>query len=81
MIISQREARRLRKRVEELEQRDRARRKRWSSDYPGGVNFCTLTLAPESAARVQTAQVLDHAIVAKIDGTSLRLYALRQTED
>lgn len=81
MIISQREARRLRKRVEELEHRERARRHRWSSDYPGGTNFCTVTLCDTAAAMVQTAQLLDHAIVARISGDQLYLYALQQKED
>lgn len=81
MQISQREARRLRRRVEELERAERVRQSQWSRDYPGGINFCTVTLPDIEAAKVRAAQLLEHAIVAKADGTTLRLYALRQGDE
>jgi hypothetical protein len=64
MKISQREARRLRKRVEQLEAEQIRLRSRWASDWgPGWVNIESLTLTPESFAKVRTARLLDHAVV------------------
>jgi hypothetical protein len=74
--ISQREARKLKKRVEELEQRERARIRRWSGDYPGGVHVQTLNLNELPAARLQTAALLEHALVARVNGTELYIYAV-----
>lgn len=75
--ISQREARSLRKRVQKYEDDERTRLARWRSSYPGGVNIRTLTLDAVSAAVVGTAMSLEHAIVAKLDGNELYLYAVR----
>jgi len=75
--ISQREARRLRQRVQLLEAAEMKRRRSWSMDWPGGVNVETLTLQPSSAAIVRTARRLGHAVVVVIDnGDTARLMAL-----
>jgi hypothetical protein len=76
--ISQREARRLKKRIAELEQIEMNRRNSWSADYPGGTHFWTLTVADDSKAAIGTARKLGHAIVATLDGAQLRLYALNE---
>jgi hypothetical protein len=77
--ISQREARRLRKRVEELERADNSRRNRWSADWPGGTNICTAKWESNDRVPVtiNTARALRHAVIvtAKEDGTVM-FYAL-----
>lgn len=76
MKISQREARRLKKRVEELESAESRRRNAWASDWPGGVNVWT-TGEWEDAARVfNVCRKLGHAVVAVPDGKIVRFYAL-----
>lgn len=79
MKISQREARRLRKRVAELEGVLKAQRASWTSTYPGGVHIETVDFSSaENPAliAVSTARRLDHAVVCVNDGKSLRLHAL-----
>ena len=77
MKISQREARRLRKRVAELERREEARNGQWSSEYPGGVNFWNLKADPGTWNAVKVAQLLKHAVVVKTsDDVTLRFYAI-----
>lgn len=66
--ISQREARRLRKRVEQLEGRERDRLRTWGSDYPGGVHVMDFTLAEWSNGRVWMATRLGSVLVGKYDG-------------
>ena len=78
--ISQREAQRLRRRVAELEAMDRARESGWSADYPGGICFWSMTLGAETIAAMKTAAALRHAVVAKLDGNKLLLFALRQVQ-
>ena len=73
MKISQREARELRRKVAALEGREAARFSRWSSDYPGGTHFATVTLDDVTAARLRTARTLGHAVVA-IPQSDNRLY-------
>jgi hypothetical protein len=76
--ISQREARRLRKRVEELERHFDAQRHAWSGDWPGGVNICTANFEnlPSHLASINTARLLGHAVVAVVSGNSVRFHAL-----
>jgi hypothetical protein len=76
MKISQREARRLRKRVQELERQEEVRRRTWSREYPGGTNFHSFDLDDVSTATVATAQALGHAIVCTISGRRLMFFAL-----
>ncbi len=78
--ISQREARRLRKRVARLEHEQGVRVARWNREYPGGVNIATITLDPVPMARLDVAQELGFTLVAKraTDGSSrLHLYAVK----
>lgn len=62
-MISQREAHRLRKRVEELEQHERQRNRRWCDEYPGGVHIGSEQLTVENYSAVDTARRLGHAVV------------------
>lgn len=74
--ISQREARRLRQRVQRFEDVERERLSRWGKNYPGGTNFLTLTLDSVSAAKADTAQLLGAAIVGRMHDGKLYLYAV-----
>lgn len=72
--VSQREARRLRKRVAELEQEESRRRRAWASDYPGGVQITSTKW--ESAGStvptaISTARKLGHAVVAITESDGL----------
>ena len=79
MKISQREARRLRKRVEELEQLEDSRLKAWKSEYPGGVFLTGISVQPAVHAMAKTARKLGHAVVVTTNGdTELHFYALKQ---
>lgn len=64
--ISQLEARRLEKRVQELERREEGRFARWGSDYPNGTCVCTLKLDPNGrvCTAIKTSRMLRHAVVA-----------------
>lgn len=75
MTISQREARQLRKRVEELEQREQSRFKRWGSEYPNGTNICSHEFTQDGRIHtaIKTARLLKHAIVVTTDDTG-RVY-------
>lgn len=66
MKISQREARRLRKRVDELERMFYNQRSMWSQEYVGGVNIVTETWDRnhEVIVAIRTARKLGHAVVA-----------------
>ena len=62
--ISQREARRLRKRVVELEQQASARLYRWAQEWPGGVAIGSEILDPKTHTAIVTVRTLRHAVVA-----------------
>lgn len=76
--ISQREARRLQKRVAELENIENERRSRWTNKYPGGVNIgSTAAAGPLIHAALTTARKLDHAIVVTTeDDGHINFFAL-----
>jgi hypothetical protein len=78
MNISQREARRLRKRVAELEQMIDGRNKRWAREYPGGVGLGWINVDAIAVAQVRTARLLGHAVVviASDPADKLGLFAL-----
>jgi hypothetical protein len=79
MKISQREARRLQRRVEELEAQERRRRNAWLQDWPGGAHILTLNQPDELAGGgCLIARKLGHAVVVvpSDDLRELRLYAL-----
>ena len=80
--ISQREARRLSKRVNELETILERQRKTWSQDWFGGVEIARITYDDKWHAiptSVRTARKLNHAVVVVgDDGGLLRFVALPQ---
>ena len=75
--ISQRQARELKKRVDELERREMDRRNAWAREWVDGVHLSSVSLDRADYAVVKTARRLGHAIVATTpnDG-KLELYAL-----
>ena len=78
MKISQREARRLKKRVEELEQQRRQERMACTRNYPGGQHLGSLTLGADLfRGRLEGAQLLQHPLVVVLDGAQCKFYALK----
>jgi hypothetical protein len=76
--ISQAEARRLRARVIELENRETIRRRRWGSEYPGGINVACLDLDLTTGAELRTCQLLDRPIVVRVnDANRCYFYAVQ----
>lgn len=69
MRISQREARRLRKRVSELEATERRRRGHWAHEFPGGtiITSAKFDAASTVPVAIKTARLLKHAVVASCD--------------
>jgi len=62
--ISQREARRLRKRVDELEEVIRKQHMNWVRDWPGGVHIGTIDCTHKDYdTKVGVARKLGHAVV------------------
>lgn len=77
-MISQREARRLKKRVAELEAQENTRRSSWAREYPGGVCIDTITATTETWHIVNTARKLGHAVVVvPIPDFKLHVYGLK----
>lgn len=75
--ISQREARKLRRRVQQLEQVERERRSLYGREYPGGVHIASYRSPGELCTIVYTAQKLGQAIVVRANGNScIEFYAL-----
>ena len=77
--ISQREARQLKRRVEQLERMIEGERRSYARTYPGATHLGHVfwESANHVASAVYTAQRLGHAVVAVADGTyKFNLYAL-----
>lgn len=75
--ISQRDARRFKKQVAELEALENKRRRAWNSEYPGGVFLTGIVVHSSVHAMVKTARKLGHAVVMTNNGEdSVQLYAL-----
>ena len=79
MKISQREARRLQKRVAALEYTLNKQRQSYASDWGADwVHLESLTLSDASFAKVNTARRLSHAVIVLPQGnSSINLYASR----
>lgn len=77
--ISQREARRLRKRVAELEDVIRRQNLRWSSDWPNGVEIASFNDVGELvSAEIRTARLLGHAVIALVNTNNVvRLFGVK----
>lgn len=76
--ISQREARRLMKRVAALERQIHNQRDRWSGDYIGTeIASVNLESLPAQLSAMKTARKLKHAVVAVTnDSNTVRFVAL-----
>ena len=81
--IGQRQARFYRKTNLELMQQIAQLKNRWRSDWlPGFVHIETLTLTPESIAKVTTARLLGHAVIlVPGTGNTVLLYADKLKEE
>lgn len=80
--ISQREARRLRQRVADLERRERRRREVWCGDWFGGTDVGRVTVSADTYAALHTARRLSHALVAVTDNNNVvRFLALPHHAD
>jgi hypothetical protein len=78
MKISQREARRLKKRVEDLERQQNLQRAVWNNSYPGGVHLGYLTLTADwFRGRLEASRMLGHPIVVTLDGAKANFYAVK----
>lgn len=78
MRISQREARRLRKRVDELERERNEQRRQWSAEYPGGVNVTAVSVGSDSrvVTAIRVSRALGHAVVATVREGDVLFHAL-----
>lgn len=79
MKISQKEARRLRKRVRELEQAERHRRRSWGQEWLGGVIVTSFQwpTTDQHVIAIRTARKIGHAVVVTGDDNGmLRFVAL-----
>jgi len=75
--ISQREARRLRKRVKELEGRERDRLNAWGSEYTrGSMLVATFDLADWLKGRLWMAKQLNCVLVGKYVDEELKLFVV-----
>lgn len=76
MKISQREAQRLRKRVDELEKQIVDQNRSWSAAWPGGTHIRTMdaSMHSELRAAIKTARMLKHAVVCTVDGQTIMFY-------
>lgn len=83
MKISQVEARRLKRRVEDLERIIRSQRDRYARLYPGGVNIAQHAYSAVTdflPAVVANSRALGHAVVVVDQGSTLLYYAIPHPE-
>jgi hypothetical protein len=75
--ISQTEARRLQKRVAQLEALVAGERRRYGGEYHGGTHVATLnSVGDYLLGTIKTARALGHAVMVTADGTQVFFYAL-----
>lgn len=74
--ISQREAHRLKKRVEQLQEEKRIALNQWRSEYPGGIHIRNFNCSDVTVAALDTAQKLGCALVGKLRNQNLYIYAI-----
>lgn len=77
--ISQAAARRLQRRVKELEVTISDMRNRYAQKYPGGTHVETLGLTDDEINVLRTCVKLNHTLIAKFNGDTyqLMIYAVR----
>lgn len=76
--ISQREARRLKRLVERLQDELRRQRYTWAEEFPGGTKIAQLVCQSQFVmGSISAARELHHAVVCTVDESGLlRFYAL-----
>ena len=74
--ISQTEARRLRKRVHDLEQQIDTITSSYGREYPG-TWVASINAQETTVAKLDTARRLGHALVARLDGQQVLFYAVK----
>jgi hypothetical protein len=72
-VISQREARRLKKRVVELEEQKRHLYRNWGSEYPDGQILDTIEVSEVEWFICRTATKLGHPLVVRPDSSERKL--------
>lgn len=81
MKISQNEARRMRKRLKDLETRDRQLANGWLKEWPDGVHLLTMdktdVVGEEDVAVIRTARRLGHPVVVAEQAGSLHFYGVK----
>jgi len=76
--ISQREARRLKTRVRELEALHAQQRRRWGCENPGGVELGYVALSRDwFMGRIEAARMLGHAIIITEKENKIYFYAVK----
>lgn len=82
MMISQREAKRLKRRVAELEESFERQRRTWSQEYFGGVHIGRLPRDRDwFSGRIEMSRRLGHAVVVTCDDDgTINFYALPQAK-
>lgn len=75
--ISQREARRLRKELNALLARERARMNAYNKEFPDGIHLINLTLSEKHYAACRTAVRLGFPLLAKTENGELHVYAVK----
>lgn len=74
-MITQAEARRLKRRVKELEDTIEGQRRKWVTDYPGGVSLGTVQLGDNwLRGRIEGVRLLGHAVVVTEDNNGKLLF-------
>lgn len=78
MKISQVDARKLKRRVQELERILEHQRAAWCCDYPGGTHIATVEMpdASHTPTAVRVARKLGHSVVVIDSDRQLLLYAM-----
>lgn len=74
--ISQTEARRLRRRVDALQDLIAGERRRYASSWPGGVHLASINPDPSLHATINTARILGHAVVVTVEAGQVKFFAL-----
>ena len=77
MKISQREARRLKARVRQLETERTEQRNKWIRDYPGGIPLGNITRERDwLSGRIEAARLLNHPVVVTEGEGKLYFFAV-----
>ncbi len=75
--ITQAEARRLRKRVTELENVASSNARHWASDWVGGSNIAWSSPSETVLTAIRTARLLGYYVIVLPEGEKVRYYAVK----